>query len=475
MQLGPSAAGPVEITDAASMRAFSRERRARNQKVAFVPTMGSLHEGHLSLVRHAKDRAQIVVVSIYVNPTQFAPTEDFEEYPRQNKEDLRKLKEEGGVSAIFMPKDLYAPRNNRDSGTESSESEAEAEDDDTAAASTSDHQTWVSACKLERPLCGKTRPKFFRGVATVVCKLFNIVEPDVALFGEKDYQQLRVIQTMARELDFAVEVVGCPIFRVADGLAMSSRNALLAEGERKKALGINKALSEAAEEVEGLNEGDEVGAHVLCNLVRSTVEKYGGRVDYVDMVDERTLRRVKTVRKAKRSLIAVAAFYRSKHEGQEVRLIDNKVLGGEGSPGEARALKRKVRNLERELRARDHLERENAELRAKLNRMSRPFGFEGMHKYQAARKSIPVKTEISAEKNTAAARNSGFWTVARPSEGTHVGRRMRVLYDQPRQWFTCEVIKESPQGVLTVRYDADGVEDEIDMNKPDFKSTCKFL
>ena len=98
-----------------------------------------------------------------------------------------------------------------------------------------------------------------------------------------------------------------------------------------------------------------------------------------------------------------------------------------------------------------------------------------MHKYQAARKSIPVKTEISAKKNTAAARKSGFWSVARPSEGTHVGRRMNVLYDQPRQWFTCEVIKESPQGVLTVRYDADGVEDEIDMNKPDFKSTCKFL
>ena len=337
MQLGPSAAGPEwVITDAASMRAFSRERRARNQKVAFVPTMGSLHEGHLSLVRHAKARAPIVVVSIYVNPTQFAPTEDFEEYPRQIKEDLRKLKEEGGVSAVFMPKDLYAPRNNRDSGTESSESEAEDDDDDTAAASTSDHQTWVSACKLERPLCGKTRPKFFRGVATVVCKLFNIVEPDVALFGEKDYQQLRVIQTMARELDFAVEVVGCPIFRVADGLAMSSRNALLAEGERKKALGISEALSAAAEAVEGLNEGDEVGAHVLCNLVRSTVEKYGGRVDYVDMVDERTLRRAKRVGKAKRSLIAVAAFYRSKHEGQEVRLIDNKVLGGMDGAGGGR-------------------------------------------------------------------------------------------------------------------------------------------
>ena len=125
MQLGPSAAGPEwVITDAASMRAFSRERRARNQKVAFVPTMGSLHEGHLSLVRHAKARAPIVVVSIYVNPTQFAPTEDFEEYPRQIKEDLRKLKEEGGVSAVFMPKDLYAPRNNGDRGTESSESEA---------------------------------------------------------------------------------------------------------------------------------------------------------------------------------------------------------------------------------------------------------------------------------------------------------------------------------------------------------------
>ena len=473
MQLGPSAAGPEwVITDAASMRAFSRERRARNQKVAFVPTMGSLHEGHLSLVRHAKARAPIVVVSIYVNPTQFAPSEDFEEYPRQTKEDLRKLKEEGGVSAVFMPKDLYAPRNNRDSGTESSESEAEDDDDDTAAASTSDHQTWVSACKLERPLCGKTRPKFFRGVATVVCKLFNIVEPDVALFGEKDYQQLRVIQTMARELDFAVEVVGCPIFRVADGLAMSSRNALLAEGERKKALGISEALSAAAEAVEGLNEGDEVGAHVLCNLVRSTVEKYGGRVDYVDMVDERTLRRAKRVGKAKRSLIAVAAFYRSKHEGQEVRLIDNKVLGGmdgaggEGSPGEARLLKRRVRDLERE---NADLERENAELRAKLE--SRPFG---MHKYKAARKSIKDEPEISAKKNTGA-RKSGFWSVARPSEGTHVGRRMSVLYDQPRQWFTCEVIKESPQGVLTVRYDADGVEDEIDMNKPDFKSTCKFL
>ena len=159
MQLGPSAAGPEwVITDAASMRAFSRERRARNQKVAFVPTMGSLHEGHLSLVRHAKARAPIVVVSIYVNPTQFAPTEDFEEYPRQIKEDLRKLKEEGGVSAVFMPKDLYAPRNNRDSGTESSESEAEAEDDEEGVPVAAPRSRPKLAARAQRSASSATTP-----------------------------------------------------------------------------------------------------------------------------------------------------------------------------------------------------------------------------------------------------------------------------------------------------------------------------
>ena len=281
--------------------------------VAFVPTMGFLHEGHLALVDEAKKYASHVVVSIYVNPSQFAPGEDFDEYPRSLESDLKKLEQRGCVSAVFLPQDLYNHRKEEKTNVPHSSSPPPPD---------SHHQTWVSVRDLEVPLCGVTRPHFFRGVATVVTKLFHIVEPDLAVFGRKDFQQLRVIETLVKELDFPIAVVSVPIVREQDGLAMSSRNARLTERQRRDATCIYRALNAAKQMLmdvdhemdmhkhmkntttnnnpkkikrdDGTQTGTQTGqegglSDVVKGFISDAILRGRGRVDYVEVVNANTL------------------------------------------------------------------------------------------------------------------------------------------------------------------------------------------
>nr|CAJ57403.1 putative pantoate-beta-alanine ligase [Physcomitrium patens] len=281
------------IREKQAMRDWTRAQRKAGERIAFIPTMGYLHEGHLSLVREAKLHATKVVVSVYVNSAQFAPGEDLSTYPRDFEGDLKRLKPLD-VNVVFNPFDLY----NRDSSTENF----------------SGHETWIRVERLEKPLCGNDRPIFFRGVATIVAKLFNIIEPDVAIFGKKDYQQWRVIRRMVRDLDFAVEIIGCPISREEDGLAMSSRNVRLSATDRQNSLSISRSLREAEEAVKS----GETDARVLEELVLKAITSAGGSVDYAKIVDQETLQEVKTVEFP--VVFAVAARFGS------VRLLDNMEL-----------------------------------------------------------------------------------------------------------------------------------------------------
>jgi pantoate--beta-alanine ligase len=275
---------PVIDTVAGATEAVS-EARGRGATVGLVPTMGALHEGHLSLIRAARADNDVVVVSIYVNPTQFGPGEDFGDYPRDLPRD-RVLASRAGADLIFSPstKEMYAD----------------------------DHCTWVEVEGPTSGLCGRSRPGHFRGVCTVVAKLFGICRPDRAYFGEKDAQQLVVIKRMARDLNCDVEIVSCPTAREEDGLAMSSRNARLTKEQRAQAPTLYRAL-EAARGAANQGERD---AAVLKVLVRAVLaEAPLGDVDYVEIVDAEDLTPQTTV--AGRSLIAVSVRF------GEVRLIDN--------------------------------------------------------------------------------------------------------------------------------------------------------
>ena len=277
------------ITTIPEMRAFTAAARRAGKSIGFVPTMGFLHEGHLSLVGKAKELADLVVVSIFVNPTQFGPNEDFEKYPRDAARD-EELCRNAGVDIIFLPgaDDMYA----------------------------SDRSVWVEETSLSGDLCGASRPGHFRGVATVVAKLFNVVQPDLAVFGMKDAQQLRVIQRMVRDLDFPVEIVAGPTVREPDGLAMSSRNRYLSDDERATALSICRSLS-AAEE---LYEAGERGARALEQTVSGILDNAAGLdVEYIKVVDFESLQPVETVTRP--TLIAIAARV------GDTRLIDNVLVG----------------------------------------------------------------------------------------------------------------------------------------------------
>ncbi len=199
------------------MQTLSSNVRKEGRIIAFVPTMGALHEGHLSLIRKAKEKGEFLVVSIFVNPSQFGPDEDYKKYTRDLEGDLRKIKEIG-VDVVFSPdiNEIYPDG----------------------------FETYVEVQELQKPLCGQFRPGHFKGVATVVLMLFNIVKPDIVIFGEKDYQQLKIIQKMARDLHLEVEVVGLPIIREDDGLALSSRNVYLSKKEREQARALSEALGE---------------------------------------------------------------------------------------------------------------------------------------------------------------------------------------------------------------------------------------
>jgi len=270
------------------MRAGSRAARGAGKRLGFVPTMGALHEGHLSLVRAARGSSDVVAASIFVNPMQFGPNEDLAKYPRSFERDCELLEREG-VQLLFAPavEEMYP-----------------------AGA-----VTWVMVEGLSGKLDGRSRPGHFRGVTTVVAKLFHVVEPDAAFFGQKDAAQVAIIRRMVRDLNLAVEIVVCPIVREADGLAMSSRNAYLNTEQRMRALVLHRSLML----VQRLAEAGERSA---ARLLAAGREEFAGedsvRLDYFEIVDAETLDPIEDVSGG--ALVAVAGFVGS------TRLIDNIVL-----------------------------------------------------------------------------------------------------------------------------------------------------
>jgi pantoate--beta-alanine ligase len=271
------------------MRNRSESLRRQGKRIAFVPTMGYLHDGHLSLVQLGRGRADDLVVSIFVNPTQFGPTEDLDKYPRNLERDLD-LIEKAGVDAVFIPdtKSLYGEN----------------------------FQTFVTLERIPSHLCGLSRPVFFRGVATVVTKLFHIVMPHVAVFGEKDFQQLQVIRQMVRDLDFGIEIVGGPTVREADGLAMSSRNAYLMPDERPAALTLYRSLTHAQKMV---RRGERSVSSILSEVHGLIGEFKDARIDYVSIFNPDTFEEVETVTAGTRMALAVWVG--------KARLIDNMAIG----------------------------------------------------------------------------------------------------------------------------------------------------
>jgi pantoate--beta-alanine ligase len=276
------------ITTVKKMQRRSDTMRCQGKTIVFVPTMGFLHEGHLSLIREGQKYGDDIVVSIFVNPTQFGPGEDLETYPRNFERDLELLKKEG-VSIVFAPDadEIY--------GT--------------------NFQTYVELERLPKHLCGLSRPVFFKGVATVVTKLFNIVKPHVTIFGQKDYQQLTVIRQMTRDLNLDIKVVGAATVRESDGLAMSSRNTYLTPEQRISALSLNKSLKKAQTLVEnGLQDASKI-IETAERLIRSHPET---EIDYITICDPETLDDMETINRPALMALAVKVG--------KARLIDNMIL-----------------------------------------------------------------------------------------------------------------------------------------------------
>jgi pantoate--beta-alanine ligase len=276
------------IASAKEMTSLSKEVRRSGRTVGFVPTMGALHQGHLSLVRAAREKTDIVVTSIFVNPTQFGPAEDFSKYPRTFEKDSAMLAAEK-TDYIFSPsvEEMY-PK---------------------------DATTWVDVEELSGKLDGRSRPGHFRGVTTVVSKLFNIVQPDMAFFGQKDAAQVAVIRKMVRDLNLDVEIVVCPIVRENDGLAMSSRNAYLNPEQRKQALVLSRALQQVEKRVA---QGETSAERLIAVGKQIMAEQPSVRLDYFEIVNPDTLDPVADVNQG--ALVAVAAFVGT------TRLIDNLLL-----------------------------------------------------------------------------------------------------------------------------------------------------
>jgi len=270
------------------MRAASLEARHSGKRLGFVPTMGALHQGHLSLVRAARQATDVVAASIFVNPTQFGPNEDLAKYPRSFERDCELLEKEG-VEWLFAPsvEEMYP----------------------------SGAVTWVLVEELSNKLDGRSRPGHFRGVTTVVSKLFHIVEPDLAFFGQKDAAQAAIIRRMVLDLNLPVEIAVCPIVREPDGLAMSSRNAYLDAEQRQKALVLHRSLMQVQE----LIERGETSAHILASEGRNDFNAEPSvRLDYFEIVNPDTLDPIQDISKG--ALIAVAAYVGS------TRLIDNLLI-----------------------------------------------------------------------------------------------------------------------------------------------------
>jgi pantoate--beta-alanine ligase len=276
------------VATIAELRTAVRAARAGGHLVGVVPTMGAFHEGHLSLMRRARSECGFVVVTLFVNPTQFGPAEDLSRYPRDPEGD-RAMAEATGADLLFAPEpDEVYPH---------------------------DFSTYVTVERLTEGLCGASRPTHFRGVTTVVAKLFNMVQPDRAYFGQKDYQQLQAIRRLTRDLDFPIEIVPCPIVREPDGLAMSSRNRYLTPEQRESALSLSRALAAARARFDA----GERSAADLAGSARRVMEGAGGvRVDYAEVADAESLEPVERVDRP--VVLAVVAFV------GPTRLIDNTVL-----------------------------------------------------------------------------------------------------------------------------------------------------
>ncbi|WP_028843780.1 pantoate--beta-alanine ligase [Pseudothermotoga elfii] len=278
----------VVVKNIDEMKKICRELR-KEKTIGFVPTMGYLHEGHLSLVRRSKKENDITVVSIFVNPTQFGPNEDYNSYPRNLNRDASLLEKED-VDYVFVPEiEQMYPK---------------------------DYSTYINEESLSRHLCGRSRPGHFRGVCTVVTKLFNIVKPNRAYFGQKDAQQFRVIRRMVRDLNMDVEVIECPIVREPDGLAMSSRNIYLSTEERNQALALNRSLKIA----ENLYRSGEKNTERMKEKIVQYLSSFDKiKIDYVEIVSEETLEPVEKIEG--KVIVAIAAWV------GKARLIDNTILG----------------------------------------------------------------------------------------------------------------------------------------------------
>ena len=279
----------MEVVNTIAVMQEKCERlRLSGKRIALVPTMGFFHEGHLELMRIARELSDIVVVSIFVNPTQFGPNEDFESYPRDMESDLAKA-EERRVDFVFAPSvDEMYPNGS---------------------------QTKIMVEKVTKHLCGLSRPGHFEGVTTVVAKLFNIAKPHIAIFGEKDYQQLTVIRRMAKDLDMDIRIVGVPTLREPDGLAMSSRNSYLNRDERVSALSLNKSLDLA----EDLCKQGERGVFKIREALEALILSHPHTaVDYISICDPQTLENLENLEKE--ALVALAV------KVGKTRLIDNRVI-----------------------------------------------------------------------------------------------------------------------------------------------------
>jgi pantoate--beta-alanine ligase len=278
-----------KVTSVTEMRTLTEELRSKGQIIGLVPTMGALHDGHLSLIRQAAEQSDTVVVSIFVNPTQFGPNEDFSKYPRELENDLKRC-EEAGADIVFAPpvEEIY-PKG---------------------------YSTFITEEFVSKPLEGVSRPNHFRGVTTVVAILFNVVRPDIAVFGQKDAQQVAVIRKMVQDLHFTVDIVVAPTIREQEGLAMSSRNRYLSNTQRQESLAINEALRYAKGMVE---KGEMRSDRLIAEATHILGQKRRIRVIYIAVVNRNTMEAMREVVTGV-SMIAIAVWV------DEVRLIDNMML-----------------------------------------------------------------------------------------------------------------------------------------------------
>ncbi len=277
------------ISSIREMQVFSESARNSGQKISFVPTMGYFHDGHLSLMREGRQRADCLAISIYVNPTQFGPSEDFEKYPRDFERD-KGLARDAGVDVIFYPEDkeMYPEH----------------------------YQTYVNVDNVTQNLCGMSRPGHFRGVTTVCAKLFNIVKPHSAIFGKKDFQQLVAIKRMVLDLNMDLDIIGMPIVREPDGLAMSSRNVYLKTDEREGALSLSRSLNIAKE----MYDRGERDVAAIMAQVRKYIERHPHtNIDYAKICDTTTLKDIGHIEGE--SVLALAVKI------NKTRLLDNYVFG----------------------------------------------------------------------------------------------------------------------------------------------------